>query len=84
VSRYNSSHDMAAKMDSEGGLSEFIFGYGLNPEDIPDDMPEVMRDKLHALRNLSHAYDSLQSWLYERMDDDPKPGDYDYEEPATL
>jgi hypothetical protein len=28
---------MACKADWEGGLEEFIFGYGVNPEDAPDD-----------------------------------------------
>lgn len=81
MSAYNSSRELAAKMDSEGGLADLLFGYGLSPDDLPDDMPGSIWDKINTLLDIKPLYDEVQSWLYERFDDDPVPGDYDYEEP---
>ncbi len=81
MSSYNSSRDMAAKMDSEGGLAEFIFGYGLSLDNLPADMPEEIRDGMEYLLGAYETYSKVQQWLYARFDEDPKPGDYDYQEP---
>ena len=39
MSKYESSYDLMSKAWNEGGLEEFVFGYGLTEEDLPDDMP---------------------------------------------
>lgn len=81
---YNSSREMAMKMDDEGGLGELIFGYGFQPVDIPADMPPRMRSKLMDLLDMRTVYSEVQTWLYAEFDKDPRPGDYDYEEPGKI
>ena len=79
---YNSSHELAAKMDSEGGLGEFIFGYGLNTDDLPDDMPADIKAKFLSLLDMKETYEEISEFLWAAYDADPVPGDYDYQEPA--
>lgn len=81
MSKYNSGHELATKMDSEGGLAEMLFGYGLNKDDLPDDMPNYIRDKLFDLLDpeLHEAYREVGEWLWQQYDADPSPGDWDYE-----
>jgi len=78
VSKYNSSRELALKMDSEGGLAEMLFGYGLDADDLPDDMRPDIRENLLKLKALADEYDSVQSWLYSEMDEPPRIGDWDW------
>ncbi len=54
-SRYQSRQALANKIDWEGGLEEFLFGYGCRPEDMPDqeleDLVRELYDKTRPLLN---------------------------------
>lgn len=81
MSSYNSSRELAIKMASEGGLADLMFGYGLDEDDLPEDMDGEIFEKILGLLKMGPVYDEVQTWLYARMEDDPSPGDWDYEEP---
>jgi hypothetical protein len=78
VSSYNSSRELALKMDSEGGLAEMMYGYGLEISDLPADMRPDIKEKLLNLMSMDHDYAAVQGYLYDQMENDPVPGDYDY------
>lgn len=80
MSRYNSCRELAQKMDNEGGLDGMIFGYGLTLEDLPDDMPLEHKATVSTLLGLVDLFQKAESYVYERMDDDPNPGDWDYKD----
>ena len=78
--RYNSCRELGQKMDSEGGLAEMLYGYGLSVEDLPDDMPATIREQVEFLLTAQEAHDNVQSYLYEQAEAGSQPGDWDYDE----
>lgn len=81
MGRYNSAREIAFKMDSEGGLAEFFFGYGFTEDDIPEDIDGEMFEKILKFLNQDELYEEIQSYFYDRMEDEPVPGDFDYTDP---
>lgn len=45
--KYESRQEVANKADWEGGLLEFVFGYGVDPDEMPDaELSDAVRDLL--------------------------------------
>lgn len=80
-SRYNSAREIAFKMDSEGGLAEFFFGYGFTEDDVTEDIPAHVREDISDLLNQGALYDRLESYFNGARENDPVPGDFDYTNP---
>lgn len=51
--------EFAAKMEWEGGMAEFILGYGVNPEEVPDAVASKITAFIQAANELEGA---LQDW----------------------
>lgn len=80
MGNYNSAREVAYKMDSEGGLAEFFFGYGFSDFDIPGDVPEEMKHKIISFLGQAEVYAEIQSYFYDQLEKAPVPGDFDYYE----
>lgn len=67
MSRYESRQEIADKADWEGGTLDFVFGYGLSVEELPEDDQEL-RDALAELLAMRPAIEKFKSLL-------PEPGE---------
>lgn len=63
VNRYEHSAELGWKADTEGGVAELIFGYGLNMEDLPNDMPGHIRAFIRQLIAVKPSLDEVQRYL---------------------
>jgi hypothetical protein len=72
--RYEHSADMGWKADSEGGVAELIWGYGLRMEDLPNDMPPPIRAKIRELLAVTPALEEVRRYLENAVNE------YDYGE----
>ena len=79
MSDYNSSRELAEKMDSEGGLAEMLYNYGLDVDNLPKDMPEEIKYKIREFDAMADTYREIEDFFSEARDNDPIPGDWDYE-----
>lgn len=61
MSRYETRQELAEKIDWEGGLEEFAFGYGVNLEDLPDD---EIRELFAKLLEVAPVLDQINRLLY--------------------
>lgn len=66
MSKYENGQALADKVAWEGGAGEFIFGYGIDPGDLPDDTPghvvaAVERLHTQAVADLA----TFENWLPE-------------------
>lgn len=61
--RYEHSAEMGWEADCKGGAAQLIFGGTLTPEDLPDDMPSVMRAYVRKLLMDKPCLDELQKYL---------------------
>ena len=68
--KYENRQEFADKADYEGGLLEFVFGYGVDVEDLPEDDTEL-REALAEVLKVKPAIERLEALL-------PEP-DYDNE-----
>lgn len=68
-SAYRSRQEVADKADYEGGVLDFVFGYGLSVDDLPEDDMEL-RDALAALLAMRPALDHFKDLLPEPGEDD--------------
>jgi hypothetical protein len=48
--RYPTRQALANKAEWEGGVLDMLFGYGLKPEDVPADDPELREAIAEALK----------------------------------
>jgi hypothetical protein len=64
VSRYENRQEIADKADWEGGLLDFIFGYGLEVADCPEGDDEL-REAVAEVLKLKPAIDRLEKLLPE-------------------
>lgn len=64
MSRYENRQDIADKADGEGGMLDFIFGYGLTLDDLPEG-DEELRTAVAAVLAVGPAIDHLESLLPE-------------------
>lgn len=64
MSKYDDAEQLGNKMSWEGGAGEFIFGYGIKMEDLPDDLPEPVREAFATLLQpaIVNAMDVLDEW----------------------
>jgi hypothetical protein len=69
MSRYASKEDLQCKADNEGGAAEFIFGYGLAPEDLPDGTPAEVSEALSRITaDQSKDFETFTNWLWDTGD----------------
>lgn len=67
MAKYESRQEVADAADWEGGTLDFVFGYGLSVEDLPEDDSEL-RDALTELLALRPVIERFNSLL-------PEPGE---------
>lgn len=60
--RYPTRQDFANASDWEGGLLDFVFGYGVAPEDVPESDTEL-REAIEAVIACGPAIEHLRSLL---------------------
>lgn len=75
--RYEHSADMGWKADSEGGVAELIFGYGLRMTELPNDMPPLIRAKIKLLLAVDPVLREVSDYLEKAV------REYDYSDPET-
>lgn len=68
VSRYQSRQKFANKADWEGGILDFILGYGVDLEDLPEDDQEL-REAVSDILAIEPAVERLRQMLPEPNDD---------------
>lgn len=69
MARYENRQELANKIDYEGGLLGFIFGYGIKLDDLPEDDQEL-RDAVAEVLKAKPSIERLEALL-------PEPGDED-------
>lgn len=62
MSRYENRQDFADKASWEGGLEEFVFGYGVSVDDLPEDDIEL-REALAEVLKAGPALERLHNLL---------------------
>lgn len=61
---YESRQQLAAKAEWEGGPAEFIFEYGLNPDDLPGGTPPDVTAAVTRLATQAAAdLETFRTWL---------------------
>lgn len=63
--KYANMEDFAGKMDWEGGLFDFVIGYGVSKDDLPDDMPDDVRAEVEALIDKRFVLQDLQARIFD-------------------
>lgn len=66
---YKSRAELAAKVDWEGGLEEFLFNYGMDPEDAPDEEIAVLIQKIYSAYPVREM-EQLQTLLENAVEPD--------------
>ena len=56
--------EFGAKMDWEGGFYDFIVGYGVDIEELPDDMDPDTRQAIISLKENEELYRLASDRLY--------------------
>jgi hypothetical protein len=65
LSGYTSKGDLEEKVNREGGPAEFIFGHGLKLGDLPDGIPNSVRQAVTRLADQAAAdLETFRVWLY--------------------
>lgn len=67
--RYEHSAELGWKADSEGGIAELIFGYGLSMDDLPNDMPPHIRAFIRQLNAVKPSLDEVRRYLEKATQD---------------
>jgi hypothetical protein len=65
--QYRDMEHFANKMDNEGGFYEFVTGYGVRIEDLPDDCPEEVRSAIVALLQLDDLIRPAINMVWETL-----------------
>lgn len=63
--KYEDSQELADKIDWEGGLTAFVFGYGISLEDLPGDMPGDIRDAFARILAVHEDIRLIREYLPE-------------------
>lgn len=69
MSLYQNRQEIANKADWEGGLFDFIFGYGLHIDELPEDDIEL-REALAEVLAIEPALERLKNLLPEPNEED--------------
>lgn len=67
--KYENSAELGWKADNEGGALELIFGYGLDIEDLPDDMPTHIRAYIRQILTVAPAVEAVEQYLDKAVSD---------------
>lgn len=70
MATYESRQELADKADYEGGIAEMLFGYGLHPDDVPEDDVELREAIAEALK--------AGPWIEKINGLLPEPGQEEY------
>jgi hypothetical protein len=68
--QYKSVHDLVAKVEWEGGVTEAIAGYGIPPSRLPDDVPEEVREAWRRIYDIRDDVNLVSRWLDAMAGDD--------------
>lgn len=69
MSKYEHSAELGWKVDSEGGLPEFVFGYGVSIEDLPEDTPTPIRAYFRQILAVTPAIEAVEKYLDKAVSD---------------
>lgn len=70
MSRYDSAADLAAKVDWEGGIEEAILNYGIPVDDLPDEVPNNIREAWGRVRAMDHDIRLIERYLSAQLEND--------------
>ena len=65
--RYENSAELGWKIDSEGGLCEMLFGYGLHVEELPHDLPDEIRRLIGKLLSIQWMVEEVEQYFCEAV-----------------
>lgn len=68
-SKYPTSADLGRAADSEGGVLELLFGYGLELEDLPADLPTHVRAFIRQILAVTPAVEAVEAFLDKAVSD---------------
>lgn len=64
---YSNVYELASKADWEGGITEMLYGYGIDIDDLPSDTPlGIVEDFKRALA-AAPAINRISEWLDEAL-----------------
>lgn len=78
--KYKNSYDLAAKAEWEGSFSGLVLDYGLKLTDLPDDLPEDVKDAVIRCLDAKDDFDFVNSYLSDALDHCPYPDDEIWDE----
>jgi hypothetical protein len=58
-------HDLANKVDWEGGVWEAICGYGMDDSWLPENTPQEIRDAWNRVRATEQDVRVINEWLWD-------------------
>ena len=64
---YQSSAEMAAHADEEGGITELIFGRGMELSELPDDIPNEIYEAIDQLINVKPRVEQISAYLDSKL-----------------
>jgi hypothetical protein len=62
-SKYESSQDLAYKVQWEGGFTAFVFDYGISEAELPDDLPADVREAAIRVISVRTAANKVEDYL---------------------
>ena len=67
---YQSVAELANKIDWEGGVTEFILGYGFDVAALPPGSPENIKAAFLRVQAVYDDVNEIQQWLDDHSDDE--------------
>jgi hypothetical protein len=65
MSKYQTREELEDKAEWEGGPLEFIFGYGLSPDELPEGTPAHVIEAVTRLTTQGSAdLETFENWLH--------------------
>ena len=80
MGKYASVLELAQKADDEGGVASFVFGYGVDTDDLPPDLPSHIRAFFRQLNAVKPSLQEISRYLNGVVEDagDDDEGYRDY------
>jgi hypothetical protein len=63
MGKYASVLELAQKADDEGGVASFVFGYGIDMDDLPPDLPAHIRAFFRQLNAVKPSLQEVSRYL---------------------
>ena len=64
---YESSAEMAAHADEEGGITGLIFGRGMELSELPDDIPNEIYAAIVRIGNVRNSVQTVAAYLDSKL-----------------